>query len=64
MAAEDIFGDDISISSEDEDSIETKKKKAAVIDDDDDDDHEVARYVEKKGLFIIGSLYVKIVASF
>ncbi len=47
VAAEDIFGDDISISSEDdeEENIEQKKKKrAAVLDDDDDDDREVQRY--------------------
>ena len=45
VAAEDLFGDDVSVSSDDEELTADKpKKKAAIIDDDEDDDHEVQRY--------------------
>lgn len=44
MAAQDLFGDDVSVSSDDEE-VTTKKKKATIVDDEDeDDDHEVQRY--------------------
>merc|ERR1712025_254262 len=42
VAAEDLFGDDVSVSSDDEE-VTAKKKKATIVDDE-DDDHEVQRY--------------------
>lgn len=43
MAAEDLFGDDVSVSSDDEE-LTVKKSKNAIVDDSPDDDHEVQRY--------------------
>lgn len=44
MAAEDIFGDDLSISSEDDLEQPQKKKKALIIEEDEDEDRGVQRY--------------------